>query len=92
LIINWKGCGRKRSWPNSKALSRNLPGGTEENHEKISQDIRSPGSDLNPGPPEYEAGVLTTRPRRSVSTVSNNTHQQNEETRINLVRMVMNGE
>jgi hypothetical protein len=26
--INWEGCGRK------KVLSRNLPGGTEENHEK----------------------------------------------------------
>jgi hypothetical protein len=24
------------------------------------------GRDLNPGPPEYEAGVSTTRPRRSV--------------------------
>jgi hypothetical protein len=30
-----------------------------------SQDKRSPGRDLNPRPPEYEAGVLTTRPRRS---------------------------
>jgi hypothetical protein len=28
------------------------------------QDGRSPGRDLNPGPPEYE-GVLTTRPRCS---------------------------
>jgi hypothetical protein len=26
----------------------------------------SPGRDLNMGPPEYEAGVSTTRPRRSV--------------------------
>jgi hypothetical protein len=32
----------------------------------ISQGSRSPGRDLNPGPPEYEVGVLTTRPRRSV--------------------------
>jgi hypothetical protein len=32
----------------------------------LSQDSRSPGRDLKPGPPEYEAGVLTTRPRRSV--------------------------
>jgi hypothetical protein len=30
----------------------------------ISQDSRSPGRDLNPGPPKYEAGVLTTRHRR----------------------------
>jgi hypothetical protein len=27
---------------------------------ELSQDSRSPGRDLNPGPPEYKAGVLTT--------------------------------
>jgi hypothetical protein len=32
----------------------------------FSQDSRSPRRDLNPGPPEYEAGMLTTRPQRSV--------------------------
>jgi hypothetical protein len=42
-----------------KVLSRNLTGGTEENH---SQDVRFPGRDLNPGPSDYEAIVLTTRP------------------------------
>jgi hypothetical protein len=31
----------------------------------LSQGSRSPMRDLNPGPPEYEAGVLTTGPRRS---------------------------
>jgi hypothetical protein len=35
--------------------------------ENIIQESRSPGGDLNPGPPEYEGGVLTTRQRRSVS-------------------------
>jgi hypothetical protein len=44
-----------------KVLSRHLPGGTEENDENLSQNCRSPGRDLSPGPPEYEAGVLTTR-------------------------------
>jgi hypothetical protein len=29
---------------------------------KTCQDSQSPGQDLNPGPPEYEAGVLTTQP------------------------------
>jgi hypothetical protein len=33
-------------------------------HENLSQDSRSLGRDLNPGPPEYEAGVLTTLPWR----------------------------
>jgi hypothetical protein len=28
----------------------------------LSQDSQSAGQDLNQGPPEYEAGVLTTRP------------------------------
>jgi hypothetical protein len=49
-----------------KVLSRHLPGRTEENHENLSQVSRSPVRDLNPGTPEYEAGVLSTRPRLSV--------------------------
>jgi hypothetical protein len=36
-------------------------GGTEEVH-KEPQDNWSVPRDLNPGPPEYEAGVLTTQP------------------------------
>jgi hypothetical protein len=32
-MMNWKGFGRKRSWPNFKVLSRHSPGRTEENHE-----------------------------------------------------------
>jgi hypothetical protein len=32
----------------------------------LSEDSRSTGRDLNPGLPEYEAGVLISRPRRSV--------------------------
>jgi hypothetical protein len=33
----------------------------------LSQDSRSLGQDLNPGPPKYEAGVLTTRSRLSLA-------------------------
>jgi hypothetical protein len=44
-----------------KILSLNFPG-----REQVSQDRPSPGRDFNPGPPEYEAGVLTTRPQLSV--------------------------
>jgi hypothetical protein len=65
--MNCKRRGRKRPWSNLKALSRKLPGGAEENHEKS---LRTAGLRAemctNPGPPEHEAGVLTTRPRRSV--------------------------
>jgi hypothetical protein len=57
---------RKRSWPNFKVLSRNLPGGTEGKHEKSITIAGRWGLDLNPGPPEYEVGVLTTRLRRWV--------------------------
>jgi hypothetical protein len=33
-----------------------LPGETEEYHENVSRYSRSPGIDLNPVPPKYEAG------------------------------------
>jgi hypothetical protein len=65
MMLNWKQFGRKRLWPNFKVLSRHSPGGTEENHENLNQDSR--GREPNPGPPDYEVGVLTTRPRRSVA-------------------------
>jgi hypothetical protein len=32
----------------------------------LNQDSRSPGRDSNSGPPEYEAGMLTTQPRSSL--------------------------
>jgi hypothetical protein len=34
--------------------------GTEEDQVVLSQDGQSPGQNLNPGPPEYEEGMLTT--------------------------------
>jgi hypothetical protein len=34
-MMNWKGVGRKRSWPNFKVLSRHSPRGTEKNQEKL---------------------------------------------------------
>jgi hypothetical protein len=66
-MMTCKGFGKKGSWPNFKALSRHSPGGSTT--KKLSEDSRSPGIDLKAGPPEYEAGVLTTQPRRSVSRV-----------------------
>jgi hypothetical protein len=65
-MTNWKGFRRKRSWSNFKVLFQHSPWGTEEKHKKLSQDSRSPGQDRNPGPPEYEVGLLATQPRRSV--------------------------
>jgi hypothetical protein len=33
-MMNWKGCGRHRSWSNFKELSRYSLGGTEEDQEE----------------------------------------------------------
>jgi len=43
----------------------------------LSQDSWFPGPDLNPGPPEYEAGVLTTRPQLFVSLIYIKTQNKN---------------
>jgi hypothetical protein len=42
-----------------EVLSRHLPGGSEENHENPESIGWYPGRDLNSGPPEYEARMLT---------------------------------
>jgi hypothetical protein len=56
-MINCKGSG-------SGLILGNYPGishyGLRKTMINLSQDIRPSGRDLNPGPPEYEAGVLTT--------------------------------
>jgi hypothetical protein len=64
-MIKWEGCGRKRSWPNFKALSQSFPGEAKKTTKTLIQDSRSRGGNLNPGPPEYEAG-------RSVTVISRN--------------------
>jgi hypothetical protein len=46
---------------------------TEENNESPRSRL-SPSRDLNVGPPKYEAGVLTSRPRRSVDVIVTNGH------------------
>jgi hypothetical protein len=64
--MNLNGFGRKRPWPNFKVLTRHSSGGTEEIHDNLCQDSRFPCLNLYPGPPEYEAGVLTIRLRRTI--------------------------
>jgi hypothetical protein len=60
MMMNWKG-------PNFKALSRHSPGGIDENHDKLQIRIAGRwGRGSNPGPPEYEVGVSTTRQLLSV--------------------------
>jgi hypothetical protein len=65
-MMNWKGFGRTRSWPNWRFYSCIHQEGLTK-HRKISlENDRLWGQDLNPRLPECEAGVLTTRPLRSV--------------------------
>jgi hypothetical protein len=49
-MMNWKGVGRERSWPNFKVglLSGYSPGGTEVNHKNINQGSRSPEPRIEP--------------------------------------------
>jgi hypothetical protein len=61
-MMNWKGFGRKQSWPNFKVLHRNSPGATEKTTKNHNVDSWSLGPRIEPGPPVYEAGVLTTQP------------------------------
>jgi hypothetical protein len=60
----WKGFGRKRSWYHFQVLCQNSPVGLEKITKNINQNNRSPRRDINQAPPEYEAGMLTTRSRR----------------------------
>jgi hypothetical protein len=65
-MINWKIFGSKRLWLNFKVLSWNSPGGLKKTTKKLNQDSWFPGLVLKPEYPQYEAEVLTTRPRRTV--------------------------
>jgi hypothetical protein len=59
-IINWRGCGRKRSWPNLRAYSDICLEGLRKTTKCLSQNSLYPCRDLNLGHPEYESRMLTT--------------------------------
>jgi hypothetical protein len=65
-IKNWKESWRKRPWPNLRYCPGICLQGLRKTTRNLNQDSRSPQRDLNPGPLEYEAGVLISRPRSSV--------------------------
>jgi hypothetical protein len=56
-MMNWKGCGRKHSWP-ILVLSQHLPG-TSKEHYKSNQESWFLGPDFNLRLSEYEAGLLS---------------------------------
>jgi hypothetical protein len=49
-MMNWKGFGRKQSWPNFKVLSLK---GARKTTKNLSKASPSMGQDLNSGPPKY---------------------------------------
>jgi hypothetical protein len=60
------GCVWKWLWPDLKCYPDIFLERLRKAIENLRQDSRSLGQCLNPGPPEYEAGVLTTKLRHSV--------------------------
>jgi hypothetical protein len=60
--MNWKLYGRKQSWSNLRYYPGIFLEGLWKTTKYLYQDSMSPGRDLNPGLPKYEARVLTTRP------------------------------
>jgi hypothetical protein len=57
--MNWKGCGRKRSWPNLRYFPSICLEGLRTTKNTVSQDSQSPGQDLNLGP-TYEINIQFT--------------------------------
>jgi hypothetical protein len=63
--------GRKRPWQILWFFSSNCLGRLRKTTKNLSQNSRSPVQDLNPRPPEYEAGVLTARLQRAAQANGN---------------------
>jgi hypothetical protein len=53
-MMNWKGCGRKRSWPNLRYYPYICLEGLKKTMKNLIQHSRSLSQDLSPGLPEYE--------------------------------------
>jgi hypothetical protein len=62
-IMNWKGHGRKQSWPNFRKYPCIF---LEKLRKNTKTSVR--GRDLSPRSPDYEAGVITARLQRSIQT------------------------
>jgi hypothetical protein len=57
----------KRLWPNLRYCPFICLGWLRQN---LGQDNRSPGRDLNHGPPEYESTMITTRPQSVITRLN----------------------
>jgi hypothetical protein len=65
-MVNWKGCEMKQSLPNLRYYPNICLKELRKTTKNFSQINRFQSRDFNPGPPEYEAGALTTRPDHSI--------------------------
>jgi hypothetical protein len=65
-MMNWRVCEESGHGPNLRYYPGLCLEVLSKNTRNLSQDSQSLGRELDPGPPEYNAGVLTTRPRHSV--------------------------
>jgi hypothetical protein len=63
-MINWKGCDRKLLWPNLRFYAGIILEGLRKTT-KASIRIAGLRADFEPGTPECEAGMLSTRRRHS---------------------------
>jgi hypothetical protein len=63
--MKWKGCGRKRSCPILIHYPNIIMEALTKSNAQHSQDNWCQARDLKLGLPEYEAGMLATRPQRS---------------------------
>jgi hypothetical protein len=66
MMMNWKGFGRKQSWPNFKVLSQSLHGGTDENHEKTQSGQLSLELIFDPETSRIQSRSVIHRPQCSV--------------------------
>jgi hypothetical protein len=55
MMMNLKGFGRKRSWPNFKVVSWHSSGGMRKTTKNLSQYNRSPGPRFKPGTSQIQS-------------------------------------
>jgi hypothetical protein len=66
INIHFKGYGRKRSWSYERYYPSICMEGPIKHKRNLSQDNWSLDQDLNPGPLEYEVGLITNQPQCSI--------------------------
>jgi hypothetical protein len=69
-MINWKGFGRKQSWPNQHSISKHSSDGVRETTKYLNQHSRRPIRDLNPVTFEYMSRGLPPELWRGLNEVA----------------------